>query len=131
MKKGLFSSLTGLVLIIIIVFSLIGLFWIKSVSLDFTSTSYTQGQEQTKVKQAKDQLLLCHSQTYLEAAKLDTDACPSLLPYTVHQLPYLGCEEQSWSHGNTQPGSLQYVYKVAVAHTDGERCIADLVLYMV
>lgn len=134
--KGIFSTITGFFLIVVIVFGLIAFLAIYTGMVGLSSAVKSDLRSYDAAKQFKDSLLICHGQTRLQASKLDDPGSCPLSPmvkgYRVEQKEVLGCDSNNWPFGDTDDFTHQRIpYSVVVVQGDGSStCLATLHIYI-
>jgi hypothetical protein len=138
-KKGIFSTISGFFLIIVIVFGLIFFLALYTNLVNIGGFVKSDLRSYDVAKQFKGNLLICHGQTMLFEGILnlepeDVDYCPlsSLIKgYRVEQVAALECEENNWSFGETGGRVDQVVvYNLIVVQEDGRTCIGKLYVHV-
>lgn len=139
-KRGIFSTISGFFLIIVIVFGLIFFLAIYTNLVNIGGFVKSDLRSYDVAKQFKGNLLICHGQTKLFEERLNLEPeeegfCPmsSLIKgYKVEQVVSLGCQEKTWSFGATGGRVDQVVvYNLIVVQEHLARtCIAKLYVYV-
>ena len=138
-KKGIFSTISGFFLIIVIVFGLIFFLALYTNLVNIGGFVKSDLRSYDVAKQFKNNLLICHGQTMLFEVRLDLEPeeegyCPlsSLIKgYRVEQVATLGCDEKNWSFGETGGRVDQVVvYNLVVAQESGGTCIGKLYIHV-
>ena len=138
-KKGIFSTISGFFLIIVIVFGLIFFLALYNNLVNIGGFVKSDLRSYDVAKQFKNNLLICHGQTMLFEERLDLEPgqegyCPlsSLIKgYRVEQVEALGCEGYTRSFGEIGGRVEQVVvYNLIVAQEDGRTCIGKLYVHV-
>lgn len=139
-KKGIFSTISGFFLIIVIVFGLIFFLSIYTNIVNISGFVKSDLRSYDVAKQFKGNLLICHGQTKLfeETLNLEPDDeafchLSSLIKgYKVEQVASLGCDEKNWSFGETGGRVDQVVvYNLLVVQEHlATTCIGKLYIYV-
>ena len=139
-KKGIFSTISGFFLIIVIVFGLIIFLSLYTNIVNITGFVKTDLRKYDVAKQFKSNLLVCHGQTKLFEEKLnlgpeDEGFChlsALVKGYKVEQVASLGCVENLWSFGETRGRVDQsLVYNLIVVQNDrATTCVGKLYVYV-
>lgn len=133
-KKAFFSTITGSFLVIVIVAVVLGFFFFQSLTLQSGSASEEQRDKFTVAKNFKDNLLICHQQTFLSEKTLKGTDCDDLIGdikgYQVVQEAFFDCDEKDYGLRGTL-GDDTIVYKLAIEQEeDGKRCAGRLLIYI-
>ncbi len=134
-KKGIFSTITGFFLIVILVFGIIIFISVYSNTVQISTAAKSELKSFDIAKQYKDSLLICHYKTYLSEDKLNENDCVLsglIKGYRVFQEEIYGCQEKEWAFGETDPINSEIInYKLIVLQDNGvDTCIATLQIYI-
>ena len=143
-KNAIFSTITGFFLVVVIVFGILIFIGIYNAMIKTGSASLTDLQKYDDAKRFKDSLLICHAHTSLKNNILENDANAALEEhmicklglnikgYKVEQKEFGGCEQKTWTIGNTQETSTQIlVYNILVIDDEtGRNCISRLLIHI-
>jgi hypothetical protein len=133
-KKAFFSTITGSFLVIVIVAVVLGFFFFQGLTLQSGTVSEEQRDKFIAAKNFKDNLLICHQQTFLSEKTLKGTECDNLIGevkgYKVVQEAFFDCSDKDYGLRGSL-GEDTIVYKIAIEQEeDGKRCAGRLLIYI-
>ena len=134
MKLANYSAITGMVLVLVVIFGFIAFYGFNEVLFQVASPSELRSRQYSDAKYFFSYLLTCHGQGILREEILeDTDNCNELIRghvvgYKVHQETYMGCEEKEWEKEAVSDHNV--VYRTSIENKDGKICIGQLIIYV-
>ena len=138
MKKGVFSTISGFFLIVVLVFGLIIFLGIYTNIISISGFIRDDLSSFETSKQFKESLMTCHGYTFLRENLLVEDAgrdsdfiCPfpsDVKGYVVSQSDFFGCSSKQWGVGDFDYSAAQrIVYNVLVVDSaSGKNCLGTL-----
>lgn len=136
-KKGIFSTITGFFLVVIVVFGLLGLLGFYSGLVQIDSLTREDFRSYDVAKQFKDNLFICHGQNFLRGARLDEQdmSGPCNIPSQIQGFRVVSLNEScgdSWEFGELDSADFQIIpYRVNVLQSDGVRnCVSNLLIHV-
>ena len=135
MKKGLFSTVTGFFLVVILVFGLIGFLGFYTGLVEIDVLTREDFRDFDTAKQFKDNLLICHGQNFLRGNLLEeqnmSGPCP--VPSSIQGFEVRSVDSDcggNWSFGAYDDMTYQVIpYRVTVLQpNDIDTCVSDLLI---
>ena len=136
MKLANYSAITGMVLVLVVIFGFIAFYGFNEVLFQAASPSELRSRQYSDAKYFFSSLFQCHGQRYLseEILRDNINRCEHLIKghvvgYEVKQDAFNDCDDSvSWNDGLKSDNNV--VYRVSIEHIDGKRCIGQLIIYV-
>jgi hypothetical protein len=130
MKKGIYSAITGMIVVLVVIFGLLIFFGFNKLLFETKTSAETKSKLYTQAKNFKDNLFLCHGHSYLIEDILDSSNCDNIfgVDYIVVQDFAEKCTPKNWTK-NSFIIEENLVYTIGIRQKNSDDvCIGRLMI---